>query len=181
MIGGRLKCHDIRFTDLAAHGVEQRESDDREHVIDVVQLAQFFLDLYRDLTGSGYIGAIGQLDHHEKRALIFLGQEAGRRDQRHAEYAAGAESDQHEGNGGEPHQAANTTCIAVPSPSIPPSTRAMMPRRGPVCRRNSAHSAGESVSALIAEITIAALIVTANCRNSVPESPVKAIGTNTGR
>ena len=56
----------------------------------------------------------------------------------------------------------------------------MMPRRGPVWRRNTAHSAGDSVSAFNAEITIAALIVTANWRNSVPEIPgMKAIGTNT--
>ena len=56
----------------------------------------------------------------------------------------------------------------------------MMPRRGPVWRRNTAHSAGDNVSALSAEISMAALIVTANCRNSVPEMPgMKAIGTNT--
>ena len=33
-----------------------------------------------------------------------------------------------------------------------------MPRRGPVWRRNTAHSAGDNVSAFSAEITIAALI-----------------------
>src|ERR1700761_477049 len=39
---------------------------------------------------------------------------------------------------------------------------------------------GDKVSAFSAEITMAALIVTANCRNSVPEMPgMKAIGTNT--
>ena len=42
------------------------------------------------------------------------------------------------------------------------------------------HSAGESVSALTAEMSTAALIVTANWRNSSPEMPaMKAIGTNT--
>jgi hypothetical protein len=42
------------------------------------------------------------------------------------------------------------------------------------------HSAGDNVSAFTAEISIATLIVTANCRNSVPETPgMKAIGTNT--
>ena len=47
-------------------------------------------------------------------------------------------------------------------------------------RRNTAHSAGDSVSALIAEISIAAEIVTANCRNSSPMMPGrKPIGTNT--
>ena len=47
----------------------------------------------------------------------------------------------------------------------------MMPRRGPVWRRNTAQSAGDNVSAFSAEMTIAALIVTANWRNSVPEIP----------
>ncbi len=56
----------------------------------------------------------------------------------------------------------------------------MMPRRGPVWRKNTAHSAGDNVSAFRAEIIIAALIVTANWRNRVPEIPgMKAIGTNT--
>ncbi len=56
----------------------------------------------------------------------------------------------------------------------------MMPRRGPVWRRNTAHKAGDNVSAFKAEMIIAALIVTANWRNSVPEIPgMKAIGTNT--
>src|SRR5258705_12896123 len=56
----------------------------------------------------------------------------------------------------------------------------MMPGRGTVWRRNTAQSAGDSVSAFRAEIIIAALIVTANWRNSVPEIPgMKAIGTNT--
>ena len=42
------------------------------------------------------------------------------------------------------------------------------------------HSAGDSVSALTAEMSTAALIVTANWRNSSPEMPaMKAIGTNT--
>ncbi len=42
------------------------------------------------------------------------------------------------------------------------------------------HSAGDSVSALKAEITVATEIVTANCRNSWPEMPgMKPIGTNT--
>ncbi len=47
-------------------------------------------------------------------------------------------------------------------------------------RTNSAHSAGESVSALNAEISIAQLMVTANWRNSVPDRPgMKPTGTNT--
>ena len=63
---------------------------------------------------------------------------------------------------------------------MPRITRAMMPRFGPVWRRNTAHSAGDSVSAFSAEISIATLMVTANCRNSSPEMPgMKASGTNT--
>jgi hypothetical protein len=43
-----------------------------------------------------------------------------------------------------------------------------------------AQSAGERVSALIAEISMATLIVTANCRNSSPETPgMKPTGTKT--
>ncbi len=56
----------------------------------------------------------------------------------------------------------------------------MMPRRGPEWRRNTPHSAGDRVSALIAEISIATLMVTANWRNNWPEMPgMKPIGTNT--
>ncbi len=57
----------------------------------------------------------------------------------------------------------------------------MTPRFLPRCgRRNTPHSAGESVSAFSAEITIAAMMVTANCRNSSPVRPgMKATGTNT--
>ena len=43
-----------------------------------------------------------------------------------------------------------------------------------------AHSAGDSVSALIADRNIDTATVTANCRNSSPEMPgMKATGTNT--
>ena len=51
----------------------------------------------------------------------------------------------------------------------------------PACgRRKRTQSAGERVSALMAEITIAAEIVTANCRNSTPDRPgMKATGTKT--
>lgn len=53
----------------------------------------------------------------------------------------------------------------------------MAPRRLPEWRRNSAQSAGDKVKALMAEISIDALIVTANCRNSWPDTPgMKAIG-----
>ncbi len=56
----------------------------------------------------------------------------------------------------------------------------MMPRRLSVGRRNTAHSAGNSVSAFSAEISIAALTVTANWRNNWPDTPgMKATGTNT--
>ncbi len=41
-------------------------------------------------------------------------------------------------------------------------------------------SAGDRVSALSAEISMATLIVTANCRNSWPDTPgMKAMGTKT--
>src|SRR5215831_8547477 len=60
------------------------------------------------------------------------------------------------------------------------STQPIGPRLGPLGRRNTAHSAGDRVSAFNAEIAIATLIVTANWRNNVPETPgIKAIGTNT--
>ena len=56
----------------------------------------------------------------------------------------------------------------------------MRPRRGPEGRRNTAHKAGDSVSALNAEISIAAMIVTANCWNSTPEIPaMNPTGTKT--
>ena len=63
---------------------------------------------------------------------------------------------------------------------MPRITRPMMPRLGPPWRRNTAHIAGDRVSALSAEISIATLMVTANWRNSSPEMPgMKAMGTNT--
>jgi hypothetical protein len=55
-----------------------------------------------------------------------------------------------------------------------------MPRLSPPCFRKMLQRAGESVRALRAEISIATEIVTANCRNSWPETPgMKAIGTKT--
>ena len=55
----------------------------------------------------------------------------------------------------------------------------MMPRRGR-CRRNTAHNAGDSVSAFSAEISMAQLIVTANWRNMTPDRPgMNPTGTNT--
>ena len=63
---------------------------------------------------------------------------------------------------------------------MPRMTRPMMPRLAPVWRRNTPHSAGDRVSAFIAEITMAMLMVTANWRNRLPDRPgMKAIGTNT--
>ena len=55
------------------------------------------------------------------------------------------------------------------------------PRRGSVMRRRrTPHSAGESVSALIADRNIETATVTANCRNSSPEMPgMNATGTKT--
>ena len=44
--------------------------------------------------------------------------------------------------------------------------------RGPLCRRKTAHKAGERVSALMAEISMTETeIVTANCRNNVARDP----------
>src|SRR3546814_17318143 len=64
---------------------------------------------------------------------------------------------------------------------MPASIQPTGPRgRWPPGLSNTAHSAGDSVSALIAEITIAADTATANWRNSSPEVPgMKATGTNT--
>ena len=62
------------------------------------------------------------------------------------------------------------------------NTQPIGPRLGPRWRRNTAQSAGDKVSALKAEISIATLIVTANCGTASPEMPgMKAIGTNTER
>ena len=47
----------------------------------------------------------------------------------------------------------------------------MIPRFGPLWRRKMPQSAGDRVKALIAEMTIDTLIVTANCRNNWPETP----------
>ena len=73
------------------------------------------------------------------------------------------------------------TTAAYPSPMrlMNAVMRSMIPVGCPGLR-NSEQSAGDSVSALIAEMTIAAEIVTANCRKSTPLDPGrKAIGTNT--
>src|SRR3546814_16977707 len=59
-------------------------------------------------------------------------------------------------------------------------TQPMTPRFSPLCRSITPQSAGERVSALIADIIMAALIVTENWRKISPEMPVmKASGTNT--
>ena len=60
-------------------------------------------------------------------------------------------------------------------------TLPMMPRGGPWWAwRNTPHSAGDNVSALIAEMNIDTATVTANWRNNSPEMPgMKATGTNT--
>ena len=63
---------------------------------------------------------------------------------------------------------------------MPRSSQAMGPRLRPPGRSTIAHSAGERVSALTAEISIATLMVTANWRNRLPEMPgMNATGTNT--
>ena len=49
-----------------------------------------------------------------------------------------------------------------------------------VGRHGAPHNAGDSVSALIADISIDTLMVTANWRNNVPDTPgMKPTGTNT--
>src|ERR1700733_15363590 len=65
-------------------------------------------------------------------------------------------------------------------PMIPLSIQPSGPRGWPWWRRNTPHNAGDNVNALIAEISIATLIVTANWRNSVPDTPgMNPTGTNT--
>src|ERR1700733_4446597 len=62
---------------------------------------------------------------------------------------------------------------------MPPSTQPMMPRFWPplLGRTKMLQRAGERVRALIAEITMATLVVTAHCRNKTPVRPgMKAIG-----
>src|SRR3712207_7511064 len=59
-------------------------------------------------------------------------------------------------------------------------TRAMIQPLVAPGRIRMPQSAGDRVRALVAEITMETLIVTANWRNSSPEMPwMKAIGTNT--
>src|SRR5258708_19204499 len=60
-------------------------------------------------------------------------------------------------------------------------TNPITPRRGPCCGRSKTpQSAGDKVSALIADRNIATATVTANWRNSSPEMPgMNATGTNT--
>src|SRR5262245_55758621 len=64
---------------------------------------------------------------------------------------------------------------------MPDRTYRMGPRFGWLLARNRmAQSAGDSVSALMAEMTIDTETATANCRNNSPEMPgTKATGTNT--
>ncbi len=64
---------------------------------------------------------------------------------------------------------------------MPRITRPITPRCGPWLRRSTTpHKAGLSVSALVAEISMAMMMVTENCRNRLPCKPgMKAIGTNT--
>jgi hypothetical protein len=107
--------------------------------------------------------------------LVLLGQEARGR---HAHQAADAEpecNDEHHPEHREADTLADDQSIKAKersglerslsrpprTPSIPRLIRPMRPRRGPGCRKNTAHKAGESVSALNAEISTAAMIVTA--------------------
>ena len=63
---------------------------------------------------------------------------------------------------------------------MPISIHPTGPRGRRPWRRNSAHNAGDSVSAMIADSSIDMLIVTANWRNNVPDNPgMNATGTNT--
>jgi hypothetical protein len=63
---------------------------------------------------------------------------------------------------------------------MPRKVIAMKPRLRGSWRRKMAQSAGERVSALIAEMSMAMLIVTANWRNSWPDMlGMKATGTKT--
>src|SRR3954464_1992481 len=63
---------------------------------------------------------------------------------------------------------------------MPTSIHPTGPRERRLWRKNSAHNAGDRVSAMIAEMSMETLIVTANWRNSVPDRPgMNATGTNT--
>jgi hypothetical protein len=82
-----------------------------------------------------------------------------------------------------PTRTRRRTIAAYPSraASIP---RSSQPHHAPAlvdCAAGTPRtSAGDSVSALIAEMIIATLMVTANCRNSWPDNPgMNPIGTNT--
>ncbi len=80
----------------------------------------------------------------------------------------------------QPHQPTHHGPVAVAHAVDAAQHQRHRPAPLPPGRRNSTHSAGESVSALTAEISIAQLIVTANWRNRIPDSPgMKPTGTNT--
>ena len=87
--------------------VEQRKADDRERVLDRRHLLEQRFDLLGHLAGARHRRAIGQLHRDEERALILFGEEPGRRQQRHAENAAGEHQHQHERQRGHSHQPAD--------------------------------------------------------------------------
>ena len=126
-------------------------------------------------------GAVRQLHGDEEGALVLLRQEArraysatGRTMPPRSRRISTTEIDR------EPHQPAHHRRIAVAHLVDAAPDTAHDPAPLAVWRRNTPHSAGDSVSALIAEITIATLMVTANWRNNWPEMPgMKPIGTNT--
>ena len=149
--------------------VEQREADDERTSLTCGICFSSASTCLRTLAGAGHRGTVRQLDLDEERALVLLGQEAGRGQPRETE-DAGAEHQHRRRPTSPPTAGAAARCRhsrRAPGRCL----RARVPRcprRGPVCAESTAQSAGDSVSALTAEISMATLIVTANWRNSCP-------------
>ncbi len=180
-VGERLQLDEHERGVALLRAVQQGEADDGEGVLHAGQLLGDALHLPHHVAGARDGGAVRQLDGDEEPALVLVRQEPGRRAQRQPgrcrrrtpapapprspTAAASCPRDRRS-------RRARRRCRADPRP--------MMPRLGPLWRRNTAHSAGDSVSAFSAEISTDTLMVTANWRNNWPEIPgMNAIGTNT--
>ena len=164
---------------------QQAESGDAVERMNAVRVRQDVIDFVHDGVGALQRGGIRQLHLHERVALIFFRNEAGGQALAHA----------HGRRQGFPRAASNAIDPAPDeqvapgniAPVIFPNLRLNQSKklpRGPFDflrgRSIMAASAGESVSALKAEISTEMAIVTANCWLSSPlMPPMSAMGTKT--